>query len=85
MQTLFFDGTSEVGCQRAEKAATHFFTPFNARCMGWAITRRDRNRSCPHDGCVFLSQAVEQKCFSTILFAFREPNQVHLKEQSALD
>jgi hypothetical protein len=27
---------------------------------------------------------VEQKCFSTILFAFREPNQVHLKEQGAL-
>jgi hypothetical protein len=32
-----------------------------------------------------FSQAVEQKCFSTILFAFREPNQVHLNEQSALD
>jgi hypothetical protein len=31
-----------------------------------------------------LRQAVEQKCFSTILFAFREPNQVHLKEQGAL-
>jgi hypothetical protein len=22
--------------------------------MGWAITRRDRNRSSPHNGCVFL-------------------------------